>query len=54
MKNKSAILVLENISQQYNHPVDKRAFEKAIAAIEYCDEHGLSYYVEEKRYGEME
>ena len=54
MKNRAAILTLEKISQAYDHPADKRAFEKAIAALKYCDEHGLSYYVDEKRYGKME
>lgn len=37
MKNRTEILTLENISQAYDHPADKRAFEKAIAALEYCE-----------------
>lgn len=51
MNNRVAINIMENISQQYDHPEDKRAFEKAIAALEYCEKQGLTYYIEGKYFG---
>lgn len=51
MNNRATINIMENISQQYDHPSDKRAFEKAIAALEYCEKQGLTYYIEGKYFG---
>ena len=48
MNNKTAIAIMKNISSQYEHPADKRAFDKAIAALEYCEKHKLTYYIEGK------
>ena len=48
MKNRTAITIMENISRQYEHPAEKRAFDKAIAALEYCEKHKLTYYIKEK------
>ena len=46
MNNSMTIDIIKNIAQKYDNPADKRAFEKAIAAVEYCEEHKLTYYVE--------
>lgn len=54
MNNKVAIEIMENISTQYEHPSEKRAFEKAIAALEYCQKNGLTYYVEGKYFDKRE
>lgn len=54
MNNRIAINIMENISQQYDLPADKRAFEKAIAALEYCEKHKLTYYVEGKYFDKRE
>lgn len=54
MNNRVAINIMENISQQYDHPADKRAFEKAIAALEYCEKQGLTYYIEGKYFCKRE
>lgn len=53
MKNKMAIAIMKDISKQYEQfPAEKRAFDKAIASLEYCEKHKLTYYVEGKYYGE--
>ena len=51
MKNRTAIAIMEKISEQYSHPADKRALDKAIAALEYCEKHKLTYYVRGKYFG---
>lgn len=48
MNNRTAITIMENISNHYEHPADKRAFDKAVAALEYCEKHKLTYYVKGK------
>lgn len=54
MKNKETIMIIKNISKDYNSPAEKRAFDKAIAALEYCDKNNLTYYTEEKYFGKLE
>ena len=54
MNNGMTVNIIKNISQQYNNPADKRAFEKAIAALEYCKNQGLTYYVDGKYFGKRE
>lgn len=54
MKNKDAITILKHIAKEYTTPTEQRVFDKAIAALEYCDEHNLTYYVEDKRFGTTE
>jgi len=54
MKNTDTIKILENIAKEYNSPTEQRVFDKAIAALKYCDEHKLTYYVENKCFGTME
>lgn len=49
MKNRQAITIIEDISKQHTNPAEQRAFEKAIAALQYCD--NLTYYTETKRFG---
>ena len=39
---------LNNISKEHINPTEQRAFDKAIAALEYCEKQGFTYYVEEK------
>ena len=51
MKNKDAIIILENIAKEYNTPIEQRVFDKAIAALKYCEEHKLTYYVKDKCFG---
>lgn len=36
MKNKQAIEIIKDIAGQHNNPAEKRAFEKAVAALDYC------------------
>ena len=48
MKNKQAIEIIKDIAGQYNNPAEKRAFEKAVAALEYCK--NLTYYIENKQF----
>lgn len=48
MKTKNTITIIKNISQEYDNPVEQRAFDKAIAALEYCENQGLTYYIEGK------
>ena len=59
MKTNETIRILEDIVKEYepqkgNESAIKRVFEKAIAALKYCEEQGLTYYIEEKRYGKIE
>ena len=49
LKNRQAITIIEDISKQHTNPAEQRAFEKAIAALQYCD--NLTYYTETKRFG---
>ena len=50
MKNRMAIYIIRDISKEHTNPVEQRAFDKAIAALEYCEKQGLTYYTEEKYY----
>lgn len=50
MKNRQAIAIIENISKQHTSPAEQRAFEKAIAGLQYCG--NLTYYTETKRFGD--
>ncbi len=50
MKNRQTITIIENISKQHTSPAEQRAFEKAIAALQYCG--NLTYYTETKRFGD--
>ena len=50
MKNRHTITIIENISKQHTSPAEQRAFEKAIAALQYCG--NLTYYTETKRFGD--
>ena len=54
MKNKMARQILQDILQQHDNPAEKRALESAIAALEYCEKQGLTYYIEGKYFGERE
>lgn len=49
LKNRQAIAIIEDISKQHTNPAEQRAFEKAIAALQYCG--NLTYYTETKRFG---
>lgn len=49
MKNRQAIAIIEDISKQHTSPAEQRAFEEAIAALQYCD--NLTYYMKTKRFG---
>ena len=46
MKNKKARQIIQDILQQHDNPAEKRALESAIAALEYCEKQGLTYYIE--------
>ena len=48
MKNKQAIEIIKDIAGQHNNSAEKRAFEKAVAALEYCK--NLTYYIENKQF----
>lgn len=48
MKNKQVIEIIKDIAGQHNNPAEKRAFEKAVAALEYCK--NLTYYIENKQF----
>lgn len=48
MKNRQTITIIKNISKQHTSPAEQRAFEKAIAALQYCG--NLTYYTETKRF----
>lgn len=50
LKNRQAIAIIEDISKQHTSPAEQRAFEKAIAALQYCG--NLTYYTETKRFGD--
>ena len=50
LKNRQTITIIENISKQHTSPAEQRAFEKAIAALQYCG--NLTYYTETKRFGD--
>ena len=51
MKNKTTIIIMENIAKEHNTPAEQRAFDKAIAALKYCEEHKLTYYIKDKCFG---
>lgn len=46
MKNRMVIDIIRDISKEHTNPAEQRAFDKAIAALEYCEKQGLTYYVE--------
>ena len=48
MKMKNTITIIKNISNEHKQPAEQRAFDKAIAALEYCEKHNLTYYTEGK------
>ena len=48
MKNRMVIDIMRDISKEHTNPAEQRAFDKAIAALEYCEKQGLTYYTEEK------
>lgn len=50
MKNRQTITIIENISKQHTSLAEQRAFEKAIAALQYCG--NLTYYTKTKRFGD--
>ena len=54
MKNKETIKILKDISQKHNTPVEQRVFDKAIAALEYCEKNKLIYYIEDKKFDKSE
>ena len=54
MKNKMARQIIQDILQQHDNPAEKRALESAIAALEYCEKQGLTYYIEGKYFGERQ
>ena len=54
MKNKETIAILKDISQKYTQPAEQRVFDKAIAALEYCEKHKLTYYTKEKYFDKRE
>lgn len=54
MKNRMAIRILKEIAQQHNNPAEQRAFEAAIAALEYCEKNKLTYYIKEKYFGKID
>ena len=54
MKNKMARQILQDILQQHDNSAEKRALESAIAALEYCEKQGLTYYIEGKYFGKRE
>ena len=54
MKNIMARQIIQDILQQHDNPAEKRALESAIAALEYCEKQGLTYYIEGKYFGERE
>lgn len=49
LKNRQVIAIIEDISKQHTSPAEQRAFEEAIAALQYCD--NFTYYMETKRFG---
>ncbi len=49
-----AIDIIRDISKEHTNQAEQRAFDKAIAVLRYCDEHGLSYYVEGKYFDKNE
>lgn len=48
MKNIITIKILKDISKQHTNLAEQRAFDKAIAALEYCEKQRLTYYVGKK------
>ena len=54
MKMKETINIIKNISQEHTQPAERRALDKAIAALEYCEKNKLTYYTEEKYFGKRE
>ena len=54
MKTNETIKILEEISKQHNTPVEQRAFDKAVAALKYCEKQGLTYYTDGKYFGKRE
>lgn len=54
MKIDTTIKAMKSFSEESSNPVDQRVFEQAIAALEYCKEQKLTYYIEEKSFGKRE
>lgn len=52
MKTKDTIAILKNIAKEYDTPVEQRVFDKAIAALEYCEKQKLTYYIDGKYFGD--
>ena len=51
MKIDTTIKAMKSFLETSDNPVDKRVFEKAIAALEYCEKNNLTYYIEDKCFG---
>ena len=54
MKIDTTIKAMKSFLETSDNPVDKRVFEKAIAALEYCEKNNLTYYIEDKHFDERE
>ena len=50
MKNEQTIAIIKDIANKNITPTEQRAIEKAIAALQYCD--NFTYYTETKRFGD--
>lgn len=50
MKNEQTIAIIKDIANKHTTPAEQRAFEKAIAALQYCG--NLTYYTETKRFSD--
>ena len=49
MTNRQTINIIKDASKNCTNVAQQRAFEKAVAALEYCSK--LTYYIEEKKFG---
>lgn len=54
MKTNETLKILEQISKQHKTPIEQRVFDKAIAALKYCEEQGLTYYIDGKYFKKRE
>lgn len=54
MKTKDTIVILKNIAKEHGTLIEQRVFDKAIAALEYCEKQKLTYYIEGKYFGRFE
>lgn len=54
MKIDTTIKAMKSFLETSDNLVDKRVFEQAIAALEYCKEQKLTYYIEDKCFGKRE